>query len=272
MEEGHAIFDRPAPGAVTAGAGFAQAGGLCQAGGVDVGILGGTGPAGLGLAARLAAGGLAVVVGSRDEERATAAVAELRARWPDRALAARAGTNAVAAEAALVVVATPWDAAEQTVVGLADALAGKVVVSMANALVGVGREIQAVVPARGSVAAGIAAALPRSRVAAAFHHLPAKELAALDAEMEGDVLVCADEPAARLATAALVARMPRLRALDAGSLAAAAPVESFTAVLLGLNRRYRTRAALTVTGIPGAGMAEVLEKEGGPAGASGRCA
>ena len=58
----------------------------------------------------------------------------------------------------------------------------------------------------------------------------------------------------------------------AGSLAAAAPVESFTAVLLGLNRRYRTRAALTVTGIPGAGMAEVLEKEGGPAGASGRCA
>jgi len=236
---------------------------------VDVGILGGTGPAGLGLAARLAAGGFAVVVGSRDEERATGAVAALGARWPARSLAVRAGTNAVAAEAALVVVATPWDAAEQTVAGLADALAGKVVVSMANALVGVGKEIQAVVPARGSVAAGIAAALPRSSVAAAFHHLPAKELAALDAPMEGDVLVCADDPAARVATAALVARMPSLRALDAGTLAAAAPVESFTAVLLGLNRRYRTRAALAVTGIPGAGMADAVERGEGAGRASG---
>lgn len=222
---------------------------LCKARTMDVGILGGTGPAGRGLAARLSASGLEVVIGSRDASRAVQACQEVSEKWPQRTLGLHGGDNAAAAGADLVVVATPWDGAGPTVSSIAGSLKGKVVISMANALVKVGDELQALTMARGSVAQGVAAAAPQAKVAAAFHHLPARELADLDHELEADVLVCADDPEAMAATMELTERMPRLRALEAGGLASAAPVEAFTAVLLGVNIRYRTRAAVRLTGV-----------------------
>ena len=96
--------------------------------------------------------------------------------WPDRDLPIDAGDNTDAAEADLVVIATPWDSAATTAHEHAADLEGKVVVSMANALVRVGDEFQPLVPPRGSVAAHVQAAVPNCRVVAAFHHLPAKEL------------------------------------------------------------------------------------------------
>ena len=77
-----------------------------------------------------------------------------------------------AADCDMVVIATPWDSAATIAQEHADALRGKIVVSMANALVRVGHEFQPLVPPRGSVAAHVQAAVPRSRVVAAFHHLP----------------------------------------------------------------------------------------------------
>ncbi len=77
-----------------------------------------------------------------------------------------------------------------------DELAGKVVISMANALAKVGHEFQPLVPPRGSVAASVQAAVPRSHVAAAFHHVPAKELGDIAHPIESDVLVCSDHPEA----------------------------------------------------------------------------
>lgn len=214
-----------------------------------VGILGGTGPAGSALAARLAAAGIAVTVGSRSVERATGVVERVRERWSDLDLPLEAGDNRAAASAELVVVATPWDAAAPTAASLADHLAGKVVVSMANALVRVGSEFAALVPPRGSVAAHVQAALPDASVAAAFHHVPARALADLARPLDGDVLVCSDSPAATKATSELVSVVPGLRALDAGNLANAAAVEAFTAVLLALNARYGVAASLRLTGI-----------------------
>ena len=104
-------------------------------------------------------------------------------------------------------------------------------------------------PPRGSIAADVQAAIPDSRVAAAFQHLPAKELGEIDKDMIGDVLVCADRQEAIDETMAIVNTMPALRALDCGSLSNAAPIEAFTAVLLQLNKKYRTRSAVQVTGI-----------------------
>jgi hypothetical protein len=86
-------------------------------------------------------------------------------------------------------------------------------------------------------------------VAGAFHHLPAHSLADLDHLLESDVLICADHAEAATATAELVAKVPGLRPVHAGSLAAAAPVEAFTAVLLQVNVRYKTRAAIRLTGL-----------------------
>jgi NADPH-dependent F420 reductase len=128
-------------------------------------------------------------------------------------------------------------------------LKGKVVISMANALARVGDEFQPLVPPRGSVAATVQAAVPEARVAAALHHLPARDLANLAKPVESDVLICSDHRLATKATADLVRLIPALRPLDAGRLSNAAPIEAFAAVLLQLNVRYKTRAAVRLTGI-----------------------
>jgi len=216
---------------------------------MKIGILGGTGPAGSGLAARLAVAGHEVVIGSRSGERADEVVAKLCERWADRSLAITGAENAEAADAEFIVVATPWDAAWTTAKSVREHLGGKVVLSMANALVRVGHEFQPLVPPRGSVAASVQAAVPGSYVVAALHHVPAKELGDLRHAVESDVLICSDHPEAKRQSLDLIAQMPDLRPLDAGDLTQAAPIEAFTAVLLELNVRYKTRVAIKFTGI-----------------------
>ncbi len=128
---------------------------------MDVGILGGTGPAGKALAARLASIGMSVSIGSRSAERGEEIAAQLREKWGGRVPDLHGASNEVACGADLVVVATPWDGAPQTVGGLAHHLDGKVVVSMANALFKVGDDIEAVVP-RGARCAWRSRALPHA--------------------------------------------------------------------------------------------------------------
>ena len=223
---------------------------------MDVGIVGGTGPAGRALGARLASVGLKVVIGSRSADRAQEIVDGIHQKWPHRHLPLTSAANREAAAAPLVVIATPWDAAADTAASLREQLSAKVVVSMANALAKVDGELRAVFPPLGSVAAGVQAAVPEALVSAAFHHLPARSLGDLERPASGDVLVCTDHPQAFDATADLIRRVPDLRAFAAGSLAAAGPVEAFTAVLLGLNARYKGRATIHLTGVaPPAGSA-----------------
>jgi NADPH-dependent F420 reductase len=150
-----------------------------------------------------------------------------------------------------VVLATPWDSAATTVREHAIALRGKVVISMANALVRVGHEFQPLVPPRGSVAAHVQAAAPDCRVVAAFHHLPAKELGHLGDPIDSDVLICSDDKAAIETVSEMVRRIPGCRPLDSGELSNATAIEAFTAVLLQLNVRYKTRVAPKLNGIKG---------------------
>jgi NADPH-dependent F420 reductase len=213
-----------------------------------IGILGGTGPAGRGLAVRLALAGDETVIGSRDAERANSIAKGLVEAWPAHQLSIAGTSNDQVAACDLVVVATPWDSAIATVKPLAASLKGKVVVSMANALVKEGREFLALIPPRGSVAATIQAVLPDSQVSASFHHLPASEMEKLDTPMAADVMVCSDHPEATSATLALVDSIEGLRGVDAGSLAQAAPIEAFTAVLITINIRHRVHAAVQLTG------------------------
>ena len=121
---------------------------------------------------------------------------------------------------------------------------------MANALARVGHEFQPLVPPRGSVAARVQAAVPGCQVVAAFHHVPAKELGDLDHPIESDVLICSDDKAAGAHGHARSSdKIPDCRPLDAGELSNATPIEAFTAVLLQLNVRYKTRVAPKLTGI-----------------------
>lgn len=213
-----------------------------------VGILGGTGLAGKALAARLASVGLTVRLGSRDAERGEQVATELRQRWAGRPLDLVGVVNDVACDSDLVVVATPWDGAAPTAAQLADRLAGKVVVSMANALAKVGDELQALVPPRGSVCVAVQQAAPSALVAGAFHHVPARLLGRIDEQLEADVLVCSDHAEATAAAIGLVDTIPGCRGVDAGSLSAAAAIEAFTAVLVNINIAHRVHSSIRLTG------------------------
>ncbi|MFP5486884.1 MAG: NADPH-dependent F420 reductase [Acidimicrobiia bacterium] len=216
-----------------------------------IGVIGGSGPAGSALAARLASVGYEAVIGSRSKYRAMESRDAFVEQYPDLEEALGFGDNAAAADCDIVVIATPWDSAATMAQSHASYLRGKIVVSMANALVRVGKEFQPLVPPRGSVAAHVQAAVPESRVVAAFHHLPATELGHLGEPIESDVLICGDDAGAVTTISQIVDRIPGCRPLDAGELSNATAIEAFTAVLLQLNIRYKTRVAPKLTGIKG---------------------
>jgi 8-hydroxy-5-deazaflavin:NADPH oxidoreductase len=211
-------------------------------------VLGGTGPAGRGIAARLASVGHEVIVGSRDRVRSASVVDDLRAQWGDRVDGLRAGTNHDAADAELVVLATVWDAAVATATAHADQLAGKPVISMANGLTKDGRQFVPVVSPAGSIAAEVQAVAPDARVVAAFHLVPAAALGDLDHHLTSDVLVVGEETA-RTVVLDLVDGIPDLRALDAGPLANALGIETFSAALLTVNLRHKGEGTLRLEGI-----------------------
>jgi 8-hydroxy-5-deazaflavin:NADPH oxidoreductase len=214
-----------------------------------IGVMGATGPAGGALAARLAGLGHEVVAGSRDRARAEAAVAALRERWGERVRRLVPGDNAEAAGADLVAVGVQWEGAVETVARHAPALAGTIVVSMANGLTKVGREFHPIFPDEGSIALAMQKAAPEAHIATAFQHIPAAVLGDLERPVECDVVVCADDDAARAGVLELVGSVPNLRGFDAGSLANAVGVESFTATLLSINLRHRGSASLRLTGV-----------------------
>jgi len=216
---------------------------------MSIGVIGGTGPAGSSLAARLASIGYYSVIGSRSKYRAMEARDEFVDSNPELAEMLGYGENLAAAECDIVVIATPWDSAAEMARSYGKELDGKIVVSMANALIRVGKEFQPLVPPRGSVAAHVQAAVPAARVVAAFHHLPAKELGQIGEPIDSDVLICGDDADAVRTISEIVEKIPGCRPLDAGELSNATAIEAFTAVLLQLNVRYRTRVAPKLTGI-----------------------
>jgi 8-hydroxy-5-deazaflavin:NADPH oxidoreductase len=212
-----------------------------------IGILGGTGDQGRGLARRFALAGHRVIIGSRSEERAKDAAAEL---------AGQAGnvdgmTNSdTARNAHIVVAAIPWEGHGELLSSLAAELAGKIVVDCVNPLAFDARGAYSLPVAEGSAAEQAAGLLPDSRVVAAFHHVSAKLL--LDPEvaaMDLDVLVLGDDREATDAVQALAARIPGMRGVYAGRLRNAGQIEALTANLVSINRRYKAHAGLRVTDV-----------------------
>ncbi len=214
-----------------------------------IGILGATGPAGRGLAARLASVGHQVLFGSRDVAKAEAKVAALRDQWGDRVAGLVPTDNLGACDAPVVILAVTADAAIPTVKDHRDDLSGKIVVSMANHLVRNGNEFNAVLPPHGSVAAELQQMLRESRVVTGFHLVPAAEFGELDHDMESDVVVLGDDPGAVSTLQEIVTGIPNLRAFDGGSLANAVGMETFAAVLLTINVKNKARASLRLTGV-----------------------
>ena len=212
--------------------------------GLVVGVLGGTGDQGRGLAYRLAKAGQQVIIGSRTAERAEASAAEL-------GLGVRGADNATTArESDIVIVAVPWDGHAATLSALRGELAGKIVVDCVNPLGFDKQGAYALKPEEGSAAQQAAALLPDSRVTAAFHHLSAVLLQDESvAEIDTDVMVLGEERAATDVVQALASRIPGMRGIFAGRLRNAHQVESLVANLISVNRRYKAHAGLRITDV-----------------------
>ncbi|MEU2440097.1 NADPH-dependent F420 reductase [Streptomyces rubradiris] len=212
--------------------------------GYTVGVLGGTGPQGKGLAYRLARAGQKVIIGSRAADRAQAAAAELGhgIEGADNAEAARRSD--------IVIVAVPWDGHGDTLKALRAELAGKLVVDCVNPLGFDKKGAYALKPEEGSAAEQAAALLPESRVTAAFHHLSAVLLQDPETEsIDTDVMVLGEQRADVEIVQALAGRIPGMRGIFAGRLRNAHQVESLVANLISVNRRYKAHAGLRVTDV-----------------------
>jgi 8-hydroxy-5-deazaflavin:NADPH oxidoreductase len=209
-----------------------------------VGVLGGTGEQGRGLAVRLAASGQRVVIGSRSADRAQAAAAEVGHG------VSGADNAGCAAAADVVIVAVPWAGHGDLLESLRSELAGKVVVDCVNPLGFDKQGAFALGVAEGSAAQQAAALLPESRVVAAFHHVSAVLL--LDpsvAALETDVLVLGDDREATDIVQALAGLIPGMRGVYGGRLRNAGQVEALTANLISVNRRYKAHAGVRITDI-----------------------
>lgn len=214
---------------------------------MKVAILGGTGKEGAGLGARWALAGHAIVLGSRDAERARAKAAELRERTKKLPIVGH--TNLEAAELGdIVVVALPAQGLADILPQVREACRGKVVVSTVVPMTFDGPRLFTP-PAAGSAAEEVQALLPEAKVVAAFHHIAAHELADTARAIDCDLLVCSDDPDAKQAVAELGVSMG-LRVLDVGPLTNAGPLEGITVVLATINRRYKLKdAGFRITGL-----------------------
>jgi NADPH-dependent F420 reductase len=212
--------------------------------GLVVGVLGGTGDQGRGLAYRLAKSGQQVIVGSRSADRARTAAGEL-------GLGVRGLDNAECARASdVVIVAVPWEGHAKTLESLREELAGKLVVDCVNPLGFDKKGAYAITPEEGSAAEQAAALLPQSRVVAAFHHLSAVLLQDPQvAEIDTDVMVLGESREDTDTVQALAARIPGMRGIYAGRLRGAHQVESLVANLISVNRRYKAHAGLRITDV-----------------------
>jgi NADPH-dependent F420 reductase len=217
---------------------------LPDASSLRVGVLGGTGEQGRGLARRLALAGQGVSIGSRDADRAAGIAAEI-------GLGVTGLSNEDCARSSdMVIVAVPWEGHAALLTTLVDALRGKVVVDCVNPL---GFDKQGAFALRveeGSAAEQAAGILVESRVVAAFHHISAVLLLDEGVDtIDTDVLVLGDDRDATDLVQALAGRIPGIRGIFGGRLRNAGQVEAMTANLISMNRRYKVHAGLRVTDV-----------------------
>ena len=219
-----------------------------------IAILGGTGPEGMGLANRLARAGEHLVIGSREAARAENAARQLRAEIGDAAQIDGADNSAAAAQCDVAVLTLPFSGQAALLKQLKSVWKpGTIVIDTTVPLAAtVGASPTRMLGVwQGSAAEAAAELLPAGiGIAAAFHNLGA-ELLAGEAAIDCDVLVCSDDEKAKQTAMELAAKIPGVRALNGGKLENARIVESVTALLIGLNIRYKVHSAgIRFTGLP----------------------
>ncbi len=218
-----------------------------------IAVLGGTGPAGMGLSLRWARVGETILIGSRDAQRAQEAADKIKQKAGSQARVSGMENSAACAAAEILVLTVPFEGQAALLKQLKPAIRpGSILIDATVALaasVG-GRASRTLGVWQGSAAQQAAELVPKGvSVAAAFHNLSADMLNG-DEPLDCDVIVCSDDPNALQLTRALAAKIPGVRALDGGKLENARILEQITALLVGLNIRHKGHGGIRITGLP----------------------
>jgi 8-hydroxy-5-deazaflavin:NADPH oxidoreductase len=218
-----------------------------------IAIIGGTGPAGLGLALRWARAGETIIIGSRDEQRAQLAAAAIQLKIGNHASISGMENNAACAAADILTLTVPFEGQAALLKQLKSSITeGSILIDATVPLAAAvgGRPSRPLGVWQGSAAQQTAELVPKGvSVVAAFHNLSA-DLLNGDAPLDCDVIVCSDDPDAAQLTRELAAKLPGVRAIDGGKLENARIVEQITALLIGLNIRHKGHAGIRITGLP----------------------
>jgi 8-hydroxy-5-deazaflavin:NADPH oxidoreductase len=218
-----------------------------------IAIIGGTGPAGMGLALRWTRAGETVIIGSRDEQRARQTAAQIKARAGEPANITGMENSAACAAADVLMLTVPFEGQAALLRQLKPAITeGSILIDATVPLAAsVGGRVSRMLGVwQGSAAQQTAELVPKGvSVVAAFHNLSA-DLLNGDAPLDCDVVVCSDDPDAGQLTRELAVKIPGVRAIDGGKLENARIVEQITALLAGLNIRHKGHAGIRITGLP----------------------
>jgi 8-hydroxy-5-deazaflavin:NADPH oxidoreductase len=218
-----------------------------------VAIIGASGALGFGLAVRLGRAGVPIVIGSRDEDRATEAVDRARGEVPEGGFTG--AENARAVEAAdTVILSVPFRSQSETLKNIKDSLrAGQLLIDATVPLAAAvsGRATRMLGVWQGSAAQAALELVPEGvKVVSALHTVSAASLAALDHDLGQDVLVCGDSRDDKRLAAQLIERIDGLRCVDCGRLEMARIAESMTALMISINAKHKTHAGIRITGLP----------------------
>lgn len=219
-----------------------------------IAVLGGTGPEGSGLANRLARAGEHIIIGSRDAARAQEAAKQLRSGIGGSVQIDGAENAAAAASCDIAILTLPFSGQAALLKQLKSVWRpGTTVIDTTVPLAATvgGSPSRMIGIWQGSAAEAAAELLPAGiSIAAAFHNLGA-DLLAGDAAIDCDVLVCSDDEKAKQVGMELAGKIPGVRGVNGGKLENARIIESITALLIGLNIRYKVHAAgIRFTGLP----------------------
>jgi NADPH-dependent F420 reductase len=218
-----------------------------------IAILGGTGPAGTGLALRWARAQESIIIGSREAQRARDVAAMIRGKVGFGAHVSGMENSAACSTADILMLTVPFDGQAALLKQLKPALTpGSILIDATVPLAAAvgGRASRTLGIWQGSAAQQAAELVPKGvSVVAAFHNISA-ELLNGDSPLDCDVIVCSDDPDAAQLTRELAAKIPGVRAIDGGKLENARTVEQITALLIGFNIRHKGHAGIRITGLP----------------------
>ena len=218
-----------------------------------IAIIGGTGPAGMGLALRWVRAGETVILGSREEARARRAAATIKARVGQDARISGLENSAACAAADILVLTVPFEGQASLIKRLKPAMTpGSILIDATVPLAASigGRASRTLGVWQGSAAEQAAELVPKEVSAVAAFHNVSADLLGGDNPLDCDVIVCSDDPDALQLTRELAARIPGVRSIDGGKLENARIIEQITALLIGLNVRHKGHAGIRITGLP----------------------